>query len=190
MTLESIYLISDTVLNVKERVEDCIEGIVKTFNRELVNFTIPEYPCNEALINTTFIGDDLKASNIVEDIKKKFECLYYSYLEKQLNRKCGSDDSDCNAACNGMLFTPVFLAKDKYGGKLNFGTFTFDLGTFNYEIPVVLPSREDRLKSSSSSYGKFLLDSAPLKDMVAETFIIEVFNEYIGCAVSSSEANG
>ena len=118
---------------------------------------------------------------MVEDIRKKFQCLYYSFLDKTLGETC---DSDCDDACAGQLFNSVFVAKDKFGGG------SFD--NFNYEIPAVLPSREDRLKRllSSASYGRFLLDSASLKDLTAESFIIEVFNEYIGCAVSSSEANG
>ena len=57
MTLESIYHISDTVLNVQERVEDCIEDLVRTFNREREDFTIPEKPCEKELEGADFFGD-------------------------------------------------------------------------------------------------------------------------------------
>lgn len=177
MSLEAIYHITDNVLGIKERVEKCIEDYVREFNQKLENFTIPTSPCLDELDGVEFFGDG-DASSVVSDIRRKFTCLYYSFKVKTLGEACDLLDVECHSACSFMRFKPTFAAKDKFGGVCFLGC-----SKFNYEIPAVLPSREERM-DPSLSYGKFLVDTAPLKDLTAEEFIVEVFNEYMGCAVS------
>lgn len=138
----------------------------------------------------------MTANDTIADIKKKFDCLYYSFLV-QTGGNCTAKPQCDSSACEGMLFRPVFEAKDKWGiGFFSFFFSPFSLygideddiegPFFEYDIPAVLPSREDRLKYSSDqdSFGAFLLDYAPVKDKTAETFVVEVFEEFLGCAVS------
>ena len=54
---------------------------------------------------------------------------------------------------------------------------------FDFQIPAVLPSPQDRI--NAVGFGNFLFDDTPFNDLTAEDFIIEVFDEFVGCAVSS-----
>mmetsp|Transcript_14025 Transcript_14025/g.41068 ORF Transcript_14025/g.41068 Transcript_14025/m.41068 type:complete len:137 (+) Transcript_14025:1275-1685(+) len=119
MSLESVYFISGTVLNIKERVENCIEGLVDEFNQNLENFEVPATPCADKLKypfppheDVEFYGS-MTAADVVADIKQKFDCLYYSFLA-QTGNNCTTNDCDPNA-CRTMRFQPVFETKDKKG---------------------------------------------------------------------------
>lgn len=199
LSLESIYHISDAVLNVRERVEDCLENLVEKFNSELENFTVPESPCNDTLTDPA-TGNDIgffggvTVEAIVADIKTKFECLHYSYLQK-VGLDCAA--YSCAKSCfvpRLLPFQPVFAAKDRFPrlpGTSTFFFFSFiNVNMFyDYEVPAILPSREDRLKNpsqSSDAYGSLLFDRSPFEELTAESFLIAVFNEYMGCAVSTS----
>mmetsp|Transcript_2549 Transcript_2549/g.3954 ORF Transcript_2549/g.3954 Transcript_2549/m.3954 type:complete len:1065 (-) Transcript_2549:183-3377(-) len=181
MTLESIYYISDTVLNVKERVEKCLTQLVDEFNKELSNFVVPDLPCEDDLKNLDgeyieFFGD-LTAFNIMANIRKRFDCLYYSFMVN--TNQAGNCTTCVTGSCYSFRFFPVFLSQDRF----NIGFLLSPSPTFDYNIPAVLPPLDDRLVNDfTTSYGNFLIDFAPLNDLTAELFIIEVFSEYMGCA--------
>lgn len=82
-------------------------------------------------------------------------------------------------ACFGNLFNPVFEASDRFG--IDF-FFTSEPPHFDFDVPAFLPSREDRL-DPKKSFGQFLWDVSPVADLVAEEFIVDLFDEYMGCAV-------
>lgn len=128
----------------------------------------------------------LDAEGIMEDIREKFLCLYYSHLASTSNDGCPitngvascctgrADSAECTDACPGsMRNSPIFEASDISG------TVTGQRLVFEYDHPAVLPSLEDRL-DSSNLYGNFAFDLAPVIDLTAEELMVEVFNEYLG----------
>jgi len=61
-------------------------------------------------------------------------------------------------------------------------------GSFNYETPVELVSYKKRMKPTRGTkhYGKFYIDTMPdTYDFKAEGFMLDVYEEFVGCAVSS-----
>ncbi|KAL9191170.1 hypothetical protein ACHAXT_000876, partial [Thalassiosira profunda] len=104
VSLESIYTISDSVLNVKDRVENCLQALVNQFDRERENFDVPTLPCEDELkdVEGNFINfggpteslflslgiqidfgdefDSYTAASIIADFRQKFLCLKYSYV--------------------------------------------------------------------------------------------------------------
>lgn len=61
-------------------------------------------------------------------------------------------------------------------------------GSFNYETPVELIEYKKRMKprKKDKKYGKLAIDTIPeylLFDTVAEAFMFDVYEEFIGCAV-------
>ena len=90
MSLESVYYISEAVLSIEARVEDCLQDIVDDFNRNPEQFSVPEEPCRGILLdgenNPTFdfIIDfnGLTVANIMADFKQKFDCLKFSFFYK------------------------------------------------------------------------------------------------------------
>ena len=85
-------------------------------------------------------------------------------------------NGDCETACLGMLFNPVFEASSRFGGFPR--SPIFDLPQyFDYTIPAVLPSPR--------THGFFLHDIVQIKDLTAENFVVDVFEEFMGCAVST-----
>ena len=72
--------------------------------------------------------------------------------------------------------SPVFAAKGNA------------FGSFNYETPVELIEYKKRMKpgKKDKKYGKLAIDTIPeylLFDTVAEAFMFDVYEEFIGCAV-------
>ena len=90
MSLEAIYHISDSVLNIQEQVEVCIEEEVDRFNRDPENFVVDQEPCFDELDGVQFFGG-LTYTQVVDDIRRKFECLLYSFLVS--SNRCPSDSS-------------------------------------------------------------------------------------------------
>lgn len=178
ISLDSIYEISDKYLaTTSELVEECLIGLVQDFNRnrDRDNFTIPNNPCE---VETESLEDDVR-NVVMNDINKKFNCLYNSYL-----RSTNGTTGDA-AACIGMWpFNPTFRGTASY------------FGFFNYDFPVVLPSREERrnnifggfsfLSYSARRTGYFRIDLLRgIDDRGPNRFIVDVFEEFMGCAVST-----
>ena len=171
ISLESIYQISDNALsNVKENVETCMQELVDDFNANTANFTVPDTPCKVEL--DAGIADQETKTQVIEDIKSKFQCLENSFKWK-INEPF--DDS----ACFGMWPSfPIFRRS----------TTSFQLRVFDYGFPIVLPPPEDRLNFGVDFFGVFLLDLVPVRtNNTAETFIVDMFEEFFKCAVSDLE---
>ena len=67
-------------------------------------------------------------------------------------------------------------------------TASFQLRVFDYGFPIVLPPPEDRLNFGVDFFGVFLLDLVPVRtNNTAETFIVDMFEEFFKCAVSDLE---
>mmetsp|Transcript_7547 Transcript_7547/g.9862 ORF Transcript_7547/g.9862 Transcript_7547/m.9862 type:complete len:849 (+) Transcript_7547:78-2624(+) len=163
ISLESIYQISETVLKgVKENVEDCMLDLVKTFNSERQNFSVPDVPCGEELPVET-----PDRTNIIVDIKNKFTCLRESFLCQINDPKCVQSVPFTVCVTAGMWpFWPVF------SGVVTF----FPIIGFSWTFPVTLPDPLTRKRT-----GQFLFDFI-LEDTTAEEFIVDVFEEFVGCA--------
>ena len=78
---------------------------------------------------------------------------------------------------NKPLFQPA--SEDKIEGGSIFKS------TFDYTFPAYLPSRAERFKKG----WMFTIDVYLTFDLTAENFIIDVFEEFMGCAVSKSASN-
>ena len=128
------------------------------------------------------------------DINAAFKCLYYSAFVNSYNEGEYDCDSlfieakkgECESACNGQN-DPIFEVKDRDS--------TTKVGKhFNYDVPTFLPPPEERTGrdnkgqlSGGESLGEFVpFDSAlAATDETAAEFTVEVFEEFMTCAVSS-----
>lgn len=84
LKFESIYQISKAALDVSSRTEACLIRLINEFNVEREDFVLPDFPCKSELKDPN--GNDLVfsggiiATDVVADIRKRFECLYYSFV--------------------------------------------------------------------------------------------------------------
>jgi hypothetical protein len=65
---------------------------VDRFNRDPENFVVDQEPCFDELDGVQFFGG-LTYTQVVDDIRRKFECLIYSFLVS--SNRCGPGDSSC-----------------------------------------------------------------------------------------------
>ena len=252
MTLESIYQISSTVLNIKERLESCVKDILREFNRKLEWFVVPDRPCLHVLKREdggyVEFSRGVTSDEIMQDIQDRFNCLKAGYVTRYLNQPCQDpvaletrcfDSNDPHNCCIGGFLVPEFLSCGVGGGDcdndsqclgelvcgshncerefgwtsgwaMHYSSCTYGrpycntntcqyfkhvfhlrsdyiatpdglVEPFDFQIPAVLPSRKIR-----SIWSDFLFNNnVTVKDLTAEDFIIEVFDEFVGCAVSS-----
>ena len=191
--------------------ENCLQGITDDFNRELADFTLKNddgkswmpgsilgedtkmmvksyfwdnwIPCEKEI-------DDLKMTTefkdrAINDIRHRFYCLYWSYRSFTLNQGFPSNypQDPCRETLGGVRLAafnshdskpacvrPLFVAKTKAESK-----------ACDYQIPVVLPSKKDRL---SKDTGLFEIDVIPKQNFDLEILIMEIFSNFIGCTVS------
>ena len=201
VTLESIYSIADSGLTVKQRVDNCIQNLVQDFNNwsrtSPANFTVdtlPLRPCEVELMDPdnqgSFVdfGEDalgVNASVIMADIRRRFTCLYYSFLADagmcgdgtQLTCCESSVRSECRTACGVQ---PVFPAD---GGVIEL--LGSDGQYFDHIVPVNLLPLEERINAMfSQMFENFSIDYSTPTELTAEKLIIAVFDEYMGCADS------
>jgi len=175
-----------------------------------VEFTVPTDNICEDELNADNLFQDVTTKNQAQtDINAALNCLYYSALENSYTGAeydCLDEDGvidtctyplscdsllplkreSCNFACNGRN-DPIFKVRslDKRGGL------------FQYRIPTSLPSLDERLGRDSTtgqltgeeSLGAFLPFDIALTatDEIAAEFTVEVFEEFMTCAVSGNE---
>jgi len=179
----------------------------------IVIFTVPtgnicgDMPGEE--LNADNLFQDATTKNQAQaDINAAFKCLYYSALENSytgaeygcveggVTNTCAyplscdnlftqAKQNECKSACNGR--NPIFEVRDtaKRGGL------------FQYRVPTSLPSLDKRLGRDSTtgqltgeeSLGAFLPFDIALTatDEIAAEFAVEVFQEFMTCAVSGNE---
>jgi len=178
-----------------------------------VEFTVPtgnicgDMPGEELNADNLF-QDDTTKDEAQMDINDAFKCLYYSALENSYTGaeyvcveggvsntctyplSCDSlipvaERDVCKLACTGR--NPIFEVRDtaKRGGL------------FQYRVPTSLPSLDKRLGRDSTtgqltgeeSLGAFLPFDIALTatDEIAAEFAVEVFQEFMTCAVSGNE---
>lgn len=179
VSLESIYQISDKVLNsARENVEECMLGLVNDLNSERGKFEVPDKPCDDTLEEAAVTLE--LSVEIVElisaDITRNFTCLAESF-RCQIQENCDVVKvvESCTSSSLGLL--PMWPFHAIFSGEVEF----FPIG-FKWQFPISLPPPETRLRTG----GYFLLDILGTEDTTAERFIIDVFEEFMGCAVSSS----
>ena len=242
LALQSMYQITKKALSPDSQVESCVRGILEVFNRDPDNFDTvlpprfnsirePWKPCYEEAgkiqVEGTAISIDERL-NIVNNIKDRFKCLYYSYKNRVLGEApidmtllevgdsttfCGSyciiDNRPCTKFCpdenpnccecqttdnpyccisrkNDFLNEPLFLTRDEDAtqGGLGPGEEITNNGAsffFDYKYPVELPSRVERFQKG----WVFNYDVILELDSTAENLVIAVFDEFLGCAVST-----
>ena len=79
LSFEAIYQIADkTLFNLRELVDECIEDELDDFNEKLENYTVPDYPCDGYIPDSSLVKPE-KKNEIIEDVKEKLECLHASY---------------------------------------------------------------------------------------------------------------
>ena len=141
-----------------------IKGMLNTTK----NMTYPE----EALCNNTVPFVAL-LSGIPEGEYWKYATIQTEWL-KDKGPYCSIWDYSFE---NKPLFQPA--SEDKIEGGSIFKS------TFDYTFPANLPSRAERFKKG----WLFAIDVYLTFDLTAENFIIDVFEEFMGCAVSKSASN-
>ena len=135
------------------------------------------------------------------DMRSAFQCMTYSYFRITLGEDCdtlegGGRQAECESACNGR-FVSVFAGRRPsinifgfyssfaglFGKPFDFRTYIDLSRYFDYDIPINLPSREDRKFPQGENYGRLLFDNVLTVDRAAG-FIVDVFDQFLGCAVS------
>lgn len=191
VSLESIYQISDKVINsASENVEDCLLGLVNDLNSEPEEFVVPDKPCNVTLAGVVLkVGE---VDDIIDDIKRKFTCLVESFRCQIKSENCQqplvvdycytsvATLSMAGTSSSMLPYNPIFPGEVVYSP-----TFGFE-----WKFPISLPPKETRLRTNAYFLSDLLLGNSDLlsgnDDTTAERFIIDVFEEFMGCAVSSS----
>jgi hypothetical protein len=211
LSLKSMHTLLVSNLSPEAEVEVCLQGITEDFNRELADFTLKNddgnswrpgsitgtsvattvrsyfwdkwKPC-ESKIAALSLAADLQ-QRAMNDIKHRFYCLYWSYRSFTLNQGFPSNypQDPCRETLGGVRLAafnshdskpacvrPLFVAKTKAESK-----------ACDYQIPVVLPSKKDRL---SKDMGLFEIDVIPKQNFDLEILIMEIFSNFIGCTVS------
>ena len=161
---------------------ETIDQVGCKIDRDIAILTIPAGdPCKDKALTfqSTLENQNLDLSSVRvrvtlavvgADIQRAFDCLHYLYFVNPFgtNKKCTNlldiQKGTCNSCVSG---DPIF----------NLSGFDADDQT------VVLPSRPNRVTGASDK-GRFLLDDFVFNEPGA-TFIADVFEEYMGCAVSS-----
>ena len=166
----------------------------------------PWKPCEDEArsINTPLRG--FVSIVVPINIKNRFKCLYYSYRYKVLNGDTSTmkdlEENDNNKFCQGVwaqefLNKPLFetVKEDQVDGGNGAATNCDDFFSgpcigppdaaaafFNYKFPAILPSRVNRFKNGwLFDYDIYLeIDSTEAEDL-----IIDVFDQFSGCAVST-----
>lgn len=165
------------------------------------------------------VNEESLPSDVINDalnnIMDSFTCLYYSYrmtvmketwdtltLLDEHHKSVFSMKKICNIIClsknpNCYKWAASYLGPfesddddERKRGQLpsvtSLGNFSPEDGTFPfYKFPAVLLSRETRLKFGSL----FLFDVLLLDDIRSEMLIVDIFDEFMGCAVSSKLSN-
>ena len=189
-----------------------LSTLQETSNTSFVTFDVPSGNiCEDDLNADNLFQDDDTKDQAQADINAAFNCLYYSALvnsytgaeydcldENGATVTCryplSCDDlssqekqDECNSACDGRS-DPIFEVRDRdNAAKVD--------NHFNYRIPTFLPPLGKRLGRDSStgqltneeSLGAFLpFDTAlTATDEIAAEFTVDIFEEFITCAVSS-----
>ena len=159
--------------------------------------------------NVTEIGDSI--SGAFDDMTTAFETLGYCFTEDtglrgsisaiaEFPDRALTTFSECasgfTVVTDELLEIPrkTFTAFDKctlsgmYPKSPIFAAKANAFGSFNYETPVELIEYKKRMKPGKrdKKYGKLAIDTIPeylLFDTVAEAFMFDVYEEFIGCAV-------
>lgn len=162
--------------------------------------------CEEELnADKLFQDEDVTKAEAQEDINAAFKCLYYSAF---VNSYDGGDVLDgvegettcnylytldqreeCKQACYERIY-PIFEVR----GNL-MATNINRNRHFEYRVPASLPPPEERLgrdstgqSTGATSLGIFKFDIAlAATDETAAEFAVEVFLEFMNCAVSSEQ---
>ena len=164
--------------------------------------SVPSNPCEDtiqAIENESeliFRTPEDRADTLA-DIDLAIQCLYYSYFVYDFGESCDSlvdqvARNDCNSACGNGVKSYFLTENDS-----EFGPVVFEIDTssatdvpiessgsyFRYRIPAILPSLEDRLSGADS--GRFFFDNLDVEtDSTAANFVVDIFTEYMNCAVS------
>lgn len=153
-------------------------------------------PCKKEIADLKMTTTEFE-DRAINDIRHRFYCLYWSY--RIVTRDEGFEDFYPKYPCIETLG-----AKKTTEGLLPY----FRLSTFNshtltdgrpecvrplfvtnsksktyacdYEIPVKLPSKEDRL---SKDQGHFEVDVIPKQNFDNKMLIMEIFSEFVKCLV-------
>jgi len=185
-------------------------------DRNIVIVNIPDTSQCENELNQLTVDDfvDIEPSDLqlikqisIGDMTSAFKCMSYSYIRISLGEECDKlggvgrkAERECESACLGRL-EPIFAGGRP--GILTFSSyspFPFDFTLnglsqyFDYDVPIDLPSREERLFGprgirfgsivliKSRSFGRLFFDRVPTVDRAAK-FIVDIFDEFMGCAV-------
>ena len=200
-------------------IENCVRGILDVFNQDPENFNSTRTrllllePCKSEFVRFGWFDSYVDA--VVANIKDRFKCLYYSYLNRVLERKKEEifsektwliEKDDENTVCGKEGKTTQELDNYEYknsalfetnlvsAGGFYVWTSSPDLRFFDYKFPAVLPSRTDRFKKGSLfKYDIYLTQTYSSEfggtGSTAEDLIIAVFDEFSSCAVSAKFVN-
>ena len=163
-----------------------------TIDPNAVKFIVPEDPCTSvvdaiqfqgiwALDSFSTIRDSLKSSTKT-NIDNTFQCLYYSYFVTEYSclNLTQPQREECQNACDNVK-NPSFIIEASVFGDKN------DEGYFNYLFPAILPRQRDIPTFLQLELGVYGLADTSLTVENAATFIIDVFDEFMGCAVSAQK---
>ena len=81
--------------------EVCLQNLVRKFNEDLLDFAVPIEPCKEELGAVPFQSttEATTTEAITDDFKKRFDCLYWSYVAKNPPPPtCTSEPTNCGCA--------------------------------------------------------------------------------------------
>ena len=131
----------------------------------------------------------------IADMRAGFKCMTYSFFRIGLGEECDTlsgRKAECESSCIGRL-APIFAGRRpgiaifgfyySFLSNFNFDTYIELSRYFDYDIPINLPSREDRKFPRGENYGRFFFDNINKLDRAA-AFIVHVFDQFMGCAVS------
>ena len=115
------------------------------------------------------------------------QCLYYSYFLSQTSYTCDNlgdpQKSDCNSACDEVTDPAFTIGASDSGSKNSNGLFDY-----NYS-PASLVPQYVRLSFFQAELERDGVPSEALTAQSASKFVVDVFEQYMGCAVSSSSNN-
>lgn len=161
------------------------------------NTTQCETELNQLTVKDFLSNDETRLQLIrsisIADMRAGFKCMTYSFFRIGLGGECepglgnslsARDTEECKSACIGRV-APIFAGRRpwQYWFLKFFDNYNELSSYFDYDIPINLPSREDRKFPRGESYGRFFFDNFNTLDRAA-AFIVDVFDQFMGCAVS------
>ena len=153
-------------------------------------------PCKKEIADLLKMTPEFE-NRAINDIRHRFYCLYWSYRIIGLGE--GFEDFYPKDPCIETLGTrkttegllPYFRLSTFTSHTLTDGkpecvrplfvtNSKSKTSACDYKIPVVLPSKEDRL---SKDQGHFEVDVIPKQNFDNEMLIMDIFSEFVSCSV-------